>query len=597
MSGNKDLLNDYFKTYPVLRYLMPKVTNNVNKDVTNRLFFMRQAAWVLLTIINKNINIKTAAGVTDAYSSNTLKIFTENDLNLLSHILKSVLASLGTFDINSLVSFETDLKQGYISYDNNKLTDFKRVLSGAVSDDDKFKYILEILKLPIDVINSLITLSKMTTDDVMNAAGGAIKPAVDNLKAITALSDLPFSNYSIGLNNLLLKQIASKFDVVSNTIVLPKVYSYIGAMIDITNTTSSSKTEFVQDTQGRYILKTTNKNGKVTIDEFNKFFLDLITKDDQFCKSFGVNNPDANDNEICSKMFAECLGTDLQNKEACKANFKGLSDVSDNLRGWINLSPEQQRYAAYRVLLGYGINGSYDKSGNYTYVDVNGTPLMSDNDIKNYFTFDVKIPVGAPGNDLGPAPLVVPNVEKKIAYIKKLMQLVGTIITPSKDSSGRPMMVKQLPVIQQLQFVPAFVPTMGMGVYGHMVRPLIGGYDENAITGIQYGGDSSDIENIVKRIQSKVAILRNRNAIPQDKVSYINEKITKLQSVGRDIENGESIINDYLTVSSLYPNKNIIFTEDDIKTIKTKLDEDKQKLESKLNKFNKLEMRLIAIVP
>ena len=57
------------------------------------------------------------------------------------------------------------------------------------------------------------------------------------------------------------------------------------------------------------------------------------------------------------------------------------------------------------------------------------------------------------------------------------------------------------------------------------------------------------------------------------------------------------MINDYLIVSSQYPNKNIIFTEDDIKTIKAKLDEDKQKLESKLNKFNKLEMRLIAIIP
>ena len=594
MSGNKDLLNDYFKRYPVLRYLMPKVTNNGGRDVTNRLFFMRQAAWVLLKIINENREIKTARGVTDAYSENTLKIFTENDLKLLSHILKFALASLDTFTLDSLNSFEIDLKQGYISYDNGKLNAFKLSVARD-SEDAKFKSILEILKLPKVVIDSLITLSKMTTPDVVAAVGRpGIKPGVNS--NITTLSDLPFSNYTITLTDLLSKQIASKFDVVSNTIVLPKIYSYIGAMIDITNTTSSSKTEFVQDTQGRYILKTTDKNGTVTIDEFNKFFLDLISKDDEFCKPFGVNDNDPNDNEICSKMFAECLGTDLQNKEACKANFKGLSDVSDNLRGWIDLSQEQQRYAAYRVLLGYGINGSYDKTGNYTYVDVNGTPLMSDNDIKKYFTFDVQIPVGAPGNP-GVAPLAVPNVDKKIAYIKKLMQLVGTIITPSKDSSGRPMMVKQLPVIQQLPFVPAFVPTMGMGVYGHMVRPLIGGNDENAITGIQYGGDSSDIENIVKRIQSNVAILRNRNAIPQDKVSYINEKITKLQSVGRDIENAESMINDYLIVSSQYPNKNIIFTEDDIKTIKTKLDENKQKLESKLNKFNKLEMRLIAIIP
>jgi hypothetical protein len=412
----------------------------------------------------------------------------------------------------------------------------------------------------------------------------------------------------VSIDVLLAKQIATEFVVVGGTIVLPKIYSYLGALTHLTNVASSSKTEFVQDTHGRYVLKTTDSNGKVTVDEFNKFYQDIITDDGNFCKAFGVAKPGvATDNDKCAVMIAECLGTDLQDKDACKANFKGLSDVSDNLKGWNSLSKDQVRYAAYRVLLGYGINGSYNEKGDYTYLDVNGTPLMSDDDIKKYFTLDVPIPVGAPGGPalpvppvpVGtplPTPTVVPVPDKKIAYIKNLMKLVGTIITPSKDPSGRPMMVKQLAPIQEVPFVPAFVPSMGMGVYGHMVRPLIGGYEENTITGIQYGGSVDDISKIVRRIQSKVDILRSRNAIPQDKVSYINDKISKLQSVGQSVETGESMINDYLIVSSQYPNKHIVFTDDDIKTIKAKLDADKQKLESKLNKFNKLDMRLVTVM-
>jgi hypothetical protein len=59
----KDLISDYLKEYPVLRYIMPSFTHN-GINVTHRVHVLRQAYWVLVQILNAknvptNLDVKT----------------------------------------------------------------------------------------------------------------------------------------------------------------------------------------------------------------------------------------------------------------------------------------------------------------------------------------------------------------------------------------------------------------------------------------------------------------------------------------------------------------------------------------------------------
>ena len=591
MSGNKDLLNDYFNAYPVLRYLMPKVMNS-NGDVTNRLLFMKQAAWVLIKLLQSNTNVVASRGRVDLFNKQTLTTFTASDLHLLSVVLKELVKSLPA-EFKS-ANFIADLKKNEIDF-NSGVAPLPAPLPSA---DVIFKYILDVLNITSnsftdDKVASLVLLSKWPHTDTVQAAPVVVVVAND----VQRLSD---SNllYSVELSELLKYNLATEFRPISSkltiTFALPKVDSFIGSLVQFKPSATTSRSDFVQDMNGRFVLRTTESDGKVSLDEFDTFFSKLIKDDKDFCKAFGSNKDVPGENEKCAVMVAECLGNDLVDKEACKVHFKDLGSVSKTLVAWNGLSDDQKRYAAYRVLLGYGITGSFNRNGDYAYIDEKDLPLLGDDDIIKHFSLN-------PGDAA---------LSDKVAYIKRLMTKVGVIITQSRDPTGRPMMVKPEPAKQlQLLFTPALIPAIGMGGmagmgmgmgmgsgFGHMMRPMVGGNEETAITGIQYGGGMNDIKNITRRIKHMIDILRQRNAIPSDKVTYINDKLSKLIVVANEVDNGESMLNDYLIVSSQFPNKNNVFTEDDIRNIKAKLDADKKKMEDKLNKFSKLEMRLVTVM-
>jgi len=65
----KDLISDYLKEYPVLRYIMPSFIHN-GVNVSHRVYALRQAYWLLVQILNSNAAAATftAANFYDVYS-------------------------------------------------------------------------------------------------------------------------------------------------------------------------------------------------------------------------------------------------------------------------------------------------------------------------------------------------------------------------------------------------------------------------------------------------------------------------------------------------------------------------------------------------
>jgi hypothetical protein len=102
---------------------------------------------------------------------------------------------------------------------------------------------------------------------------------------------------------------------------------------------------------------------------------------------------------VCSTMVADCLG-DLTHDEArCRVHFQRLPSISKNIIGWSGLKEDEKRYFAYRVLLGLGIFTRRDKQGNPTYLNDSGGLIYSDADIISTLNLS-----GAPANGWYNAP-------------------------------------------------------------------------------------------------------------------------------------------------------------------------------------------------
>jgi hypothetical protein len=329
---------------------------------------------------------------------------------------------------------------------------------------------------------------------------------------------------------------------------------------------------FSLNENGLYVLKTIDNNGKVIDHNFDATYVEM-TEGNDFCRTFGSSKGTADN---CAKMYAECLGANMHDASKCRTHFKSLQSVSKNLKGWNSLSSEQKRYAAYRVLLGLGINGYYDENGDYSYMK-NNIPYLDNSEIINTLGISSD-----------------PKSTEKVEYIKKLMDTVNVIksqnVRPSSDRPSKPAEVRpNVAMINPTMIIPQFGQLFA-GLHG-----LHGGARENTnIDLIQYGGGIDDAHRIINNIRSKLDLLASKGRALNAKDRHnIEDKIGKFMSLASEITNLDRVLVDFLVASSQHPEKDIVFTRKDVDKIKSDLDARRQEMSKKINKFEKLDMKLL----
>jgi hypothetical protein len=77
------------------------------------------------------------------------------------------------------------------------------------------------------------------------------------------------------------------------------------------------------------------------------------------------------------------------------------------------------------------------------------------------------------------------------------------------------------------------------------------------------------------------------------KENYINSKLNSLIQLGNEIDNIEELLVSYITLKAQYTNKELVFTDADIKSLQDKQAANKQKLAEKLAKFEKLNTKFV----
>jgi len=276
-------------------------------------------------------------------------------------------------------------------------------------------------------------------------------------------------------------------------------------------------------------------------------------------------------------MYIDCLGENTKDINKCRNHFRNLPDISKNLRGWNGINNMQKRLFAYNVLNGLGLYGIYNKENNYTYVNDDGSYIMSDNEI-----------IAALG-------LIIPtNIPAKLAYIENLMIIVGTIDTPNKKISNKTPSIRFGTV--NIATSPTINPHIigGPMLMGALLRPMIGGSD-NSVPLVQYLDTGA--QHIIRPILDKLELLKSKGRIlPTDQRNLIDKRIREFQTIVLELNNYENVLASYLSVASQFNNKDITLTQSDVDTIKRNIDERKRKMSSKLTKFEDLNMRLLQVM-
>jgi hypothetical protein len=411
-------------------------------------------------------------------------------------------------------------------------------------------------------------------------------------------------------------------DVANNVIhlVAPAPNSLFSAAAMNFRKGSGQSYQFVQDPTGLFNLNQIDAAGNViaTYDftaDFNK-----LTRTDG-CKAFGGSGSF----NVCQNMIVDCLGQATHDTARCVAHFKSLPDISTNLRGWAGLGAEQKRYMSYRVLLGFNLPPVLNVNGDYSYVDANGVNVYTDDNIKAQL--DLNTPVGrynpepiAPGGAAAAAAgaqIVLPGavgaagagrpgneaqvVADKVAYIRKLMTSVGTIVTKTRPGSFRPRMDDIKPPTVSI-FAGSFVPSLAfpavalraMHMHGGAKASIDASIEELENSTIMYGGSIDDINKIVKSIEQKKQVLADLGAKLSDKqLQYIKEKMNSFTQLGVKIEEIDNLLVNIISLTSQYPNRDIAFTEADIARYQERQQKDKQKLVEKMAKMHKLDTKLL----
>ena len=572
----KDLVTDYFTEYPVLRYLMPKVVNIRNEDITHRTFIIRQACWVMSQIFKADDSIfkkEIFRGTQETVDVPALDL-SSDDVAILGIVLRCAqkVQNAGT----SKLDFTKILKDSNIVHTVvNAASTYDDLLTSFV-DESNFLGTNKII-----AIKYLLTLNTGKLNSIIIPSQGAAE--IVGIMANIAYDCAPF----IQVNALeLVKFEVSKDAIeVGGSFAIANNNSFINALGPVISKTTNTYA-FSLNENGLYVLKTIDRYGKVIEDNFDATYVNM-TKGNDFCRTFGSSK--GNTADKCAKMYAECLGSNMHDTEKCRTNFRELKSVSKNLKGWNSLSSEQKRYAAYRVLLGLGITGNYDERGDYSYIKENKAYLSDSQIVAS---------LGISSTDL--------KKQDKVEYIKKLMETVNVIQSqnvsslsnrpehgpdhrPEKEPEHRPSVLMMSPVMHNplMMVIPQ--------LFGSM-RAQHGGYEENMNTNlIQYGGGVEDAARIVANIRGKIELLASKGrALNANTKKVIEDKIEKFGALAIEITNLDSVLVNFLVASSQFPNKDIVFTQKDVENIKEKLDAKKRDMNKKLDKFAKLDAKLVV---
>jgi len=329
---------------------------------------------------------------------------------------------------------------------------------------------------------------------------------------------------------------------------------------------------FEQNAKGLFVLKKMDVNGRIIEQDFSNDFAKLVD-DNKFCRAFGGNHKSDDEKLACASLISDCLGETTYNVEKCRAKFAEVVKPTKNFRGWTKLNTDQRRYVSYRILLGLGIAGVYNKDHNLTYVDQMGEPIYSDAELQAF----------------------IPSAkDEHVKYVKTLMRTLGTIVVPNKTVNGvaRPVLTNVGAPVSGMVINPRLVGVMGLTNLRGMFGNMIGGSneEENQLTNIQYGGNMDDVYKITKNVTDKIDALKSVNprAMPVDKEQYIRDKLTKFANLGQEVETLEKLVITYITLASQHSAKDIVFTEAEINKFKEESYRKKNQMVQKINKFEHL---------
>jgi hypothetical protein len=616
---NKDFVSDYFNQYPVFRYILPGLLLN-GKNITNNVYMARQACWVLAQIYNDSNNYSVINPGAGAYSQTLFSargvinsnmqttdgvVVSKADIELLGIFLAVAAAAVNA---NPNATHNAIVANRDVAYANSLATppaNYTALLTALVDNSSTSGVGLTSDKATALGVLAGITAGGMATTNVAGLHA-AIQLELNKLNTFNPpqYTGLTYNNYEISTpaaTNLLFTRdlfaptAGSYLSPISGNgadvylIANMAQHSYLGAINRHVRPSNQYRYEFYQDkSNGVFQLRKYGPQG-VEAEDFSRDF-DKLVGANSFCKAFGVQSSTPNENVVCGQMIASCLGETTSDATQCRAHFKGLTDVSDHLRGWNVLADEQKRYMAYRVLNGLAIPPNLTKNGNYSYYDDNGNLIYSKDHLFSALNLaGTTIPGGAAGS-------ATAANSKHVAYVVKLMELVGTIETkrkvgdnrPTHASFGRPTFITVPSVFVRSPGIMPMLPMMGFSRMGVGMAPMFGG-SEVSNTTIQYGGNSADVRRIVDAIRNKIAILnKNGSGLSSDKIRYIDAKLNNLMSIGNEIETFDSILSNAISMANQYGPKEIIFSPNDLSNFKAKLEQSQAKLASKIGKIEQL---------
>jgi len=698
---DKDLVSDYLREYPVLRYIMPGITINGN-NVTHRVYMLRQAMWVLIQIIEAkdsdfgDVAGHAAAGTTPkandlvkagatadveltlkgpvlAYADPSIpkdasgtanrigggggvwscltnqlqinepssKYLTIQDIALLGIFLnvadKNFVAN-GAQVVNALKT-DQDIKS---STSGIASTDFGSLLDALATDiggPEKIAQLKGLITVASDLgVNNVTKIGSLDGAKSMPSNVPLLHTFKPTPYVGTTFNNIEMSSLFPGVANTIAP--VNGFKLLENSILASRgtVYNFlspapksqIGAMaLNFTKGTPGTHYHFQQDETGLFQLVTI-ANGQLSARDYTSVLQDLTSKGDN-CTVFGGSGK----YNICAKMISDCVSQGTHDTDQCIANFKGLPQVSTHLKGWKSLPIGEQRYMAYRVLLGLNLPPVLNRNGDYSYFtdSLNVNLVYSDNNLIKHLQLDSPVaeydpePVGiagtgptlgsqifitgatGTGGTPGKSRLAAPGpletaaeaqlVAEKLEYVKKLMNMVGTIQTPTRPGSNRPTMDELSPPVYQV-FSGTFIPNYSLP--GMALKGLTGGARDHIESSIEelenstimYGGSHNDVLRMISSISNKIKMLdeNGQRLTPQNR-AYIQSKLDSFSKLSESIDTIENLLVSYITLRSQYPNKEIAFTNADIERLQKKQQEDKAKLVEKMAKMARLDTKLI----
>jgi len=621
---NKSLIDDYIKKYPELLYLLPNITHNA-QTVTDQLKIIQQVCWTYATLDKKmdnlaltDFNIRNlikkstklmepfvaAAGWNGSKYVGTIEAMKNPTLQLLSNmasnifnkhiseeslllLIQTIVPSLDK-TVNALTdaNYEkmlpseivTKIKAelGTSTFDKYKDgpgstsgdgSEFKQLVTELLLDKyDTLKICFYLFILPDLQSKIKVFVTDGTTGTDPSKVDGSTQIAkIDELVGLLTFSksEHTFKSAEIQLNEFLRMKILEDKLYTSNNVMFASATDSVkgGVMLNYAAAFPSKPVprltyDMLQDNVGNYVLKVTDERGNITEENIMNI---IIPESDNMCAFFGANNKNPAEVPICTQLVIECLG-DSKNTTACVNTFLNkITTPSTKLKAFDTLPKARQQFISYKILTGFGFNGKRNTNG--------------DLDFKSYTSNDIKTELEKHGGT---------SQSVHIKYIQKLMDTVGVIVAPSSTTGTRPKFQHS----EQTSY-----PTISLNNSGF--SPLIfqtGAGNTNLITSIQYGGSEKDAKKIQRKIEHLIATLKkiNPRALPIASENKIKVKLEEFKDISKEIEIAENLINSYITVTAQYPNKDIVFTEAEIKELNNIANKKKQKMSSKLNKLNQL---------